>query len=236
MHKWFAATACIPTYTEVLTRDGWKRIDEVQVGEEIACADLDNLKITFEAVYDKVPVKRQDTYTNNELTATKDHRMVYRLQNGKQWKIDEYKNLINKQSYIPLAGYSNFNGIDISDEMIQFLVAVQADGHYMYETLCNKEKGFYGLEFHLKKERKINRIQSILEALDLKYVRGQKNDGSVSIRIYNNYNLKIVDLCELYLTNKCYNWNWINMSPHQADIFIKELLLWDGSISGNKYT
>ena len=37
-HRMFAATQCVPVESEVLTRNGWKRIDEVEIGEEIACA------------------------------------------------------------------------------------------------------------------------------------------------------------------------------------------------------
>lgn len=237
MHKWFAATSCVPTFTEVLTRNGWKRIDEILFGEEIACADINELNITFEPVYAKVPIKRQDTYTNNDFTATKDHRMLYRSQYSSVWKIDEYKNILNTGYYIPLAGRSNFKGLVMSNIMLRFLIATQADGHYMYDKRSDGSNGYYGLEFHLKKERKINAIKEILISLDLKFVENQKSDGSVSIRVYNQNDINIVeDICEKYLTNKNFNWEWINMTPDQAQLFLSEILLWDGCIAGKKYT
>ena len=236
-HNMFTATTCVPTFTEVLTYDGWKSLKDVEIGEKIACADLDNLNITFEEVYAKVPVKNQDTYTNNDFTATKDHRMVYRTQYNYTWRIDEYANLLGKNSYIPLAGTSNFSGLEMSDIMLRFLIAVQADGHYMYERLQDNQKSYYGLEFHVKKERKIQALKYLIEQLDLQFTESHKSDGSVSIRIYNQDGINIVnDICEVFLTDKMFNWKWINLSPSQAKLFLNEILLWDGSIAGKKYS
>ena len=150
LHRWFAQKACVPVSSEVLTRNGWKRIDEIEIGEEIACADLENLKVSFENVYDKVEVKKQDTYTNNGLTATKDHRMIFRTQENNRYRIEFLCKLLrgNNQYYIPLAGHSNNVDYDISDDMIRLIVATQADGHYMYEVNKHGEKKYYGLLFH----------------------------------------------------------------------------------------
>lgn len=236
-HNMFTSTTCVPTFTEVLTCNGWKSIKDVKIGERIACAHIDDLNITFEEVYNKTPIKIQDTYTVNDFTATKDHRMVYRTQHNNMWKIDEYCNLINKQFYIPLAGISSFVGLDISDAMLKFLIAVQADGHYRYECLQNGDKSYYGVEFHIKKDRKIKALKEILNQLNFKFTENLKGDGSTSIKVYNQNGVNIVnDICERYLTNKAFNWEWIQLSKVQADIFLKEILLWDGCISGNKYS
>lgn len=234
-HSMYAATACVPVETEVLTRNGWKKIKDIEIGEEIASANLEDLSISFEEVYDKVPIKTQDTYTCSELTATKDHRMIYSIQSSKDYyRIDSYNNLLNSSNniYIPLAGNNTFKGIDLSDDMIKFYVAIQADGHYM------KEGEIYtGLEFHLKKERKINRIKSILENLKFPYTISNKSDGSVSIRIWNYDGINIVnDICEKWLNNKCFTWDFIYMNKEQSKIFLDEILKWDGCVNANKYT
>lgn len=234
-HSMYASTACIPIESELLTKDGWKKLKDIQIGDEVASADLDNLNITFEAVYDKVPIKRQDTYTCNELTATKDHRMVYAIQSNKTtYNIDHYRNLLSdgKIYYIPLAGTNKNSGLNISDDMIKFYIAVQADGHYMKEN-----NSYYGLEFHLKKERKIRAIKEILENINLNYTESIKSDGSVSIRVWNNEDVNIVkDICEKELHNKCFTWNWLNLSSKQAQLFLDEILDWDGCRAANKYS
>lgn len=234
VHRWFASKSCVPINTEVLTRTGWMKIGDVEIGDEIACADLDNLKVTFEEVYDKVPVKTQDTYTSNGLTATKDHRMVYKTHLNNEWRIDHYNNVlaIKHPVYIPMAGYANNDGLNISNEMLAFLVAVQADGHYMKDSRM-KDDGIVGLEFHLKKERKIERIKYLLDELKFEYRCNPKSDDSVSIRVYGK---EIVEKCEEYLDNKRFTWEWLKMSKEQADFFIEELQLWDGCQTANLYT
>lgn len=239
LHCMFAKTACVPTFSEVLTRYGWKRIDAVRIGDEIACADLDNLRITFEEIYDKVDIRRQDTYTNNELTATKDHRMVYRTQGQKYWRIDTYNNLLSKgcNVYIPLAGQIDARGLQMSDDMLRFMAATQADGHYMSETNKDGEQSFYGVEFHFRKERKIERLKSIVDAIGLKYKEGKRSDGTVAIRIYNQDDVNIVtDICEKWLCDKAFTWEWLNLSKEQAELFLDEIMLWDGCVAGKKYS
>ncbi len=239
VHRWFAPKACVPTNSEVLTRNGWVKIGDIEIGDEIACADIDNLQITFEEIYDKVPIRQQDTYTNNDLTATKDHRMVYAVHKNNHWRIDDYKHLLSSGNniYIPTAGYANKYGINITDDMLRFFVSVQADGHYMYDRLVGGEKSYYGVEFHLRKERKIERIKDILDACGFEWVERVKGDGSTSIRIYNSHDVNIVnDICEDFLCNKNFTWELLNMSEYQAHVFIDELLLWDGCEAASLYT
>ena len=239
VHRWFANKACVPTNSEVLTKDGWVKIGDIEIGDEIACADIDNLRITFEEVYDKVPVRQQDTYTNNGLTATKDHRMVYCTHASNFWRIEDYKHLLasGNNIYIPLAGYAKNDGLNITDDMLRFYIAVQADGHYMYEKRVNGEKSYYGLEFHLKKERKIKRIKEILDSCGFDWVENKKSDGSVSIRIYNDSDVNIVhDICEKFLENKHFTWKCLELSERQAKVFLDEILLWDGCADADMYS
>ena len=240
-HDMYSATACVPTDSEVLTRDGWVMLKDIQIGDEIACADIDNLRISFEEVYDKVPTKQQDTYTNNDLTATKDHRMVYWTQSNQTPRIDFFNNILAKaetnQLYIPLAGQAQFEGLPISNEMIQFYVAVQADGHYMYEKKQDGTLSYYGLEFHFAKERKVDRIKEILDSLNIAYTETKQSNGTVKIRAYNPEGFNIVsEMCEKYLQDKDFTWDWLRMSPEQAAFFLEEIMLWDGCIAGKKYT
>lgn len=232
-HQLYSATACVPVETELLTENGWVQLKDIRIGDRVASASLDDLSISFEEVYAKVPEKFQDTYTNNDFTATKDHRMVYSIESSKdKYRIDYYGNLIGKNNYIPLAGYNRFDGLDLSDDMIRFYVAVQADGHYMKEN-----DSYYGLEFHFKKERKIKRIQEVLDALHFEYSVCNKSDGSVSIRIWNTDGINIVnDICERYLEDKCFSWKWLGLNREQAKLFLDEILEWDGCRSGKKYT
>lgn len=236
-HRFYAAKACVPVNTEVLTPTGWKRIGDVEIGDTIACATLDGLNVVFDKVFDVVEPYEADTYTSNGLTATKDHRLVYRGQYQSEWRIDHCKNLLRKaDAYIPCAGKTNYEGLDITDDMLRFLIAVQADGHYMYDRTVSGDKSYCGVEFHLKKQRKIDRIKEILGALSIEFKETYQSDGSTKIRVYNNDIIKPVDLCEKYLQNKMFTWDWLKLSPEQADIFFDEIQLWDGCKAAKLYT
>lgn len=239
-HEWYQNTNCIPTNSELLTRNGWVKLSDIEVGDEVACADLDNLNITFEEVYDKVPTRQQDTYTNHGLTATKDHRMVYRIQSNPTWRIELFNKLLEDKGrnlFIPTAGNSHFDGLMLSDDMIAFYIAVQADGHYMYKKDSDGEKRYYGLEFHFSKKRKIERIKEILERIHLEYRETNQSNGTTKIRVYNADGINIInDICEKYLKDKCFTWEWINLSPSQAAFFLDEIMEWDGCKTGKKYS
>lgn len=240
VHRWFANKSCVPVNSEVLTRNGWVKLRDINVGDEIACATLDGLRISFEEVLDKVEERKQDTYTSNGLTATMDHRMVYSVHQSKDlFRIDYYKRLLNSGTniFIPMAGHMNADGLPLTDEMLTFLVAVQADGHYMYEKRVDGSKSYYGVEFHLRKERKIKRLISCLEACHFEYKIGNQSDGTKKIRLYNTEDVNIVkDVCELWLQNKYFTWEWLNLSEHQARLVLDEILLWDGCTAANLYT
>ena len=239
-HRWYANKSCVPVDTEVLTRTGWVKLRDINVGDEIACASLDGLRITFEEVLDKVEERRQDTYTSNGLTATKDHRMVYGVQQSKDvFRIDYYKRLLRDGNiiYIPMAGHANRDGLPLTNSMLTFLVAVQADGSYMYDVRKDGTKSYYGVEFHLSKERKIERLFNCLDECHLVYNVTRQSNGTTKIRIYNKDGINIVtDVCEKWLKNKCFTWDWLNLSENQARFVLDELQLWDGCTAANLYT
>lgn len=150
------------------------------------------------------------------------------------------KRLLNYgfQIYIPLAGYSDFDGLQMTDDFLRFLIAVQADGHYMYDIRkTDNSRSFYGVEFHLTKNRKIEALKDIIDSIGFTYKITNQSNGSVKIRIYNQADTNIVnEVCEKYLHNKCFTWEWLNLSPNQAKLFLNEILLWDGCAAANSYS
>lgn len=230
-HYMFASTSCLPIdRTELLTPSGWKLLKDIKIGDIVATAHIDTLGISFDEVENIVPVKSQDTYTIRDLEATSDHRIVYYNQAGRQY-VGQFKDLYdtNPNTYIPNAGWlEKPTGIPLSNSEIEFMIAVQADGHYMKDKDC-----YYGIEFHLKKDRKIKRIKKLLEKLEIDFKLKLKKDGTTSIRIYGK---KYVKYCEQYLSNKCFTWDWLNMTQPQAMFFLDTLLEYDGCRANNSYS
>ena len=97
----------------------------------------------------------------------------------------------------------------------------------------NKNGAISGLEFHLKKKRKIDRVKEVLDANLMSYTECFKSDGSVSIRIYDK---SVVDWCEQWLRNKEFTYQFIDMDQGQFSIFAEEILDVDGCRAANCYT
>lgn len=224
-------TACLPIdRTELLTPFGWKPLKDIHIGDVVATVHIDNLGIKFDGVENIVPVKTQDTYVIRDFEGTSDHRVVYYNQAGRQY-VGQYKDLYDKcpSIYIPNAGFienpEGFRGLGSAD--IEFLVAVQADGHYMTDGNCR-----YGIEFHLKKNRKIKRLKELFEILNYKYTVCEQSDGTTKLRLYGT---DFVERCEDYLDNKCFTWEWLNMNRKQVEYFMDAILQYDGCEANKSY-
>lgn len=230
-HYMFAATACLPIKsTELLTPNGWKKLSDITFDDRVATVQIDDLGIEFDEIQNIIPVKTQDTYEIRDFEATSDHRIMYYSSNGRQY-IGQYKDIYDKyaSTFLPNAGYiRNTSGLDLTLPEVEFLVAVQADGHYMIDN-----GKVTGIEFHLTKERKINRIKSILNALNYPYKICLQSNNTTKIRIYGK---EYYDWCERYLDQKRFTWKWLNMSKEQAKYFLDVVLLYDGCVANNSYS
>ena len=231
-HYMYNNTACLPIdRTELLTPFGWKLLKDVRIGDVVATVHIDNLGIKFDGVENIIPVKTQDTYVTRDFEGTSDHRVVYYNQAGRQY-VGQYKDLYDKTSptYIPNAGFienvEGFRGLGSAD--IEFLVAVQADGHYMTDNGCR-----YGIEFHLSKNRKIKRLKKLFGLLGYKYSVCEQSDGTIKLRLYGT---EFVDKCEDYLDNKCFTWDWLNMNRKQVEYFMDAILQYDGCEANKSYS
>lgn len=231
-HYMFASTACLPVdRTELLTPSGWKLLKDVNIGDTVATVHIDNLGIKFDTVENMVPLKTQDTYTTRDFEATSDHRIMYCNQLGRIYT-GQYKDIYDSlgQLYFVNAGYlENPQGFaNLCSSEIEFLVAVQADGHYMKDGNC-----LYGIEFHLKKPRKIKRLKKLFKVLRFDYKECHQSDGTTKLRIYGK---KYVEMCEQFLDNKCFTWDWLNMNHIQFDHFMDAILQYDGCEANMSYS
>ena len=231
-HYMYNNTACLPIdRTELLTPFGWKLLRNIRIGDVVATAHIDDLGITFDAVENVIPVKTQDTYITRDYEATSDHRVLYYNQAGKQY-VGQYKDLYDatSQFYFPNAGYikdkTSFDNLSPAD--IEFLVAVQADGHYMHDGECR-----YGIEFHLKKPRKIKRLKKLFDYAGWEYKQCNQTDGTVKLRLYGKHH---VEFCEDYLDNKCFTWRWLFLNRKQFDAFMDAILQYDGCSENMSYS
>lgn len=224
---------CLPYgTTEVLTPEGWKLMADLDGSEQIAQYNQNDGEISF-TNYEFSVEKHFETVLNNRgLEATANHRMLSKP-NGKNgtWKIRSWGEMLEgKKSYvIPCSGYFSGKGLDLTPEELRLLVWIQGDGHYM--------KGdpnitpFYGIEWHFSKKRKVETLRELLDDMEIDYSVCNQADETTKIRVYSK---SIVEWAEEWLDNKCYNYNLLQMTHEQFEIFWNESLAVDGCKSENK--
>lgn len=239
-HRWFAAKACLPVdETELLTKKGWVSLANIKIGDEIATANKDDLSISFSPVLDMVEKRIENVFKFSDITATKDHRILY-YDEEKNPKIDHFNELwdYNNEYSIPSAGYYNSKGIslnntfsELSTDEIKLIVAI----HYL-GTLTYGNGKFTKISFILNNKKAVSKITNILDSIKCPLsIESQESEDKVTIGVYEEIALMIAT--KFFDEYGSLSWNLIDMNPSQAKTFINELMIWKSiiSVSDNKY-
>jgi len=217
---------CLSGETEVLTPDGWIRLDEYD-NQEVMQVDND-VKGQF-----VVPIAyinkeyngdliRYDS-KNHKFAATPDHNIVY-VKDGKIKKrtFGDMPEAI--KGCIPTAIECDFEGIDLIENQIALILAISADG----SIDVRKNSGYNGryaksdryIRFGLKRQRKIVRLRKILDELGIFY-----SDNAIA-----NECTSICFSCPKWVIGKILPFEWMDkLSLNQRKFIIEEMVHWDGN-------
>jgi len=173
---------CYVPGTEILTSSGWKAMEFLQKDDVVAVIDDDG-SISFENPLEIVTEKYNGNiirFTNKsrgiEISVTEDHSMVVerKIKSGWSKRLEKVRaselKFHNEVRFWTAAKPTG--SISSLDPLTRLKIAIQADGHIRTDGVC---------EFHLKKERKISRINEILSSLGLETWQGDHKDGTVSV-------------------------------------------------------
>lgn len=217
---------CLPGAAEVLTPQGWQRLDTWDKRTPILQWAQDNM-----LTWCKEPIKHEFAFNGNLVRAqtrryasamTMEHRLPS-MKNGRT-ETCLAVDLLTKQKNIPLSGIKLPAGTDANKELrTRILVMTQADGHYA------KSNGQlrWALRFKFKKTRKILRCKKLLRQVGIKFTTAIEHDGAT--RIY----IGVADLPAWLaeFNNKEFG-PWL--LEHDAVAFIDEIVHWDGNRSSVK--
>ena len=217
---------CVTPDHEVLTDTGWKRLDKLKGDEKVMQWD----PTTEEAsLVDYIPFTKHyegKMYSWNtkrhQGVYTPDHRMYYR-NNLVDWKVDTVQNIVSKgihSKVIPSVAkkFIPSNILHFTSREIQLIEAIRADGSY--------NKGL--VRFHLKKQRKVQRLLDILTDLNLPYsINSYKSDNTISISIHTSE--KLQKLTGFLGESKSYSEKVLKLSSENQQILLDEVAFWDGS-------
>lgn len=203
----FRGNQCVDLETEVLTPQGFKKYNELNVGDEIYT--WNDGKLNIQKVQ-KVNVHDfngdMHSYSSRDLSQfiTPNHRVLFQNNNYKsegipQWAIKESRELIDKKTplVIPIAFEDNLTSdYDITDDELKLLTCIITDGHIDIKGLQKDGYVRQPIIQIIKSERRSHNldIQGLLDSLDIKYSiyerkscfsgTGNENYGEYAIKIY----------------------------------------------------
>lgn len=225
----FSYFECFDSKTELLTSTGWVPCPEITDQHQVAQYDLETGKINFVLPkkvvnYDYEGIMHHYHNKTTDICVTPNHDLVLKHPTTGVVKKDKSMNGSWGRNYLYPRASSNEKISDIR-LLERLMIAIQADGCVRAEC-PQSEATWRTVDFNLTKERKVLRLQAILEGLNVKYSMRPQAKGSFRFTFsmpkdYGDSMLKLK------------NFGWINelsmYSPEEACGFIDELLFWDGS-------
>lgn len=224
-----AVHGCLTGDHEILTPQGWKRIDSCNDDTVLAQWNVADSSISFVKAqkfheYDfSGDLVRLDTRGLQTL-ATENHAWPVNISGT--WNKIKY-NKTQRKTFVQLssAGRIAVNGnlvggdMDISDDTIRRCVAVQADAR-----IHKSRKGeWYGsVTFHIVKQRKKDRLK-LLFGIEGKPCKCHPNTGSL-FQIDKSVQYPLLD------GQRRFNEKLLLLSQRQREVFLAEILLWDGCV------
>lgn len=114
-HRFFAATLCLPTDTELLTPHGWVTLKKIKLGDTIATYNKDTNRIVFDQVQNKVEEYSDTVYDVGGLRATKNHNVIAVDGSGKPQFV-KFEDVIGNINYY---GYLSTDDLNINSVYIR---------------------------------------------------------------------------------------------------------------------
>jgi putative DNA primase/helicase len=217
---------CYSEDTEVLTPDGWARFPNLSEAATVAQWATDG-SISF-----VVPLARQMFHYAGEminihsdfsdLLVTPDHRCITWLPRCEP-KIVRAGDFHGNRKF-PIAGHSEGSMIGPTTDQARLLAAWQADGVW-------PDRGYRG-GWNLKKERKKERIRSLLRACSIAF-KEQVFDSTPEWT-YITVDLRTVPWLEEFLPEKTWTWGSLAWPLATRRAALHELAHWDGDSPGKK--
>lgn len=222
---------CTDKDTEVLTPDGWIKINEYN-DQRILVYDKNSDTTFFDTPYAYIKQKCDKFYHFHSTKGldqmlSAEHKMlIWRGYKNKKYTqniemaldvFNEHNNHTKSNRAIKTTFNFKQENLPISDKMIRVLVMISADGNIR----INKNNTTY-VELHFRKQRKIDRAKTLLNNAGLSFNESIVQDKSTYIYV------TIPTIISKSLQQ------FYNASKEQLQIVIDEIYHWDGTIDSKR--
>jgi tRNA-splicing ligase RtcB len=187
---------CVDAETEFLTPIGWKRISEYVEGDEVLQYDPETEQASFvrpqryiAEPYDGIFYHLKTKYGIDQML-TPEHRVLYykpgRDRSFRQFDVLTAEEVVKQHRKNVLGFKGGFKGwftklqahgtaLKLTNPEIRVMVMVMADGSF------DARRGDRTCTLHLKKERKIERAEYLLQHAGIDYKKSRREDSTVNI-------------------------------------------------------
>lgn len=126
---------CLDCKTEILTDNGW--LTEVHAGDRIRVFDPETGRIKTDTVKAAIrrPLEQGEYFCSYEgpqasIRVTNKHRMLYDNKRNTGWKFKTAEELcgLKDGAYIPVSGWAEFDGVQLTDAELRFIGWFLSDG------------------------------------------------------------------------------------------------------------
>jgi hypothetical protein len=218
---------CVSADTEFLTPTGWKRIDSWE-GEMVAQFHPETKEIEFvePLEYIKLPCKEMVAIAPVRGTSQRlspEHRVLFYRKDGSHGVTSAYEFMVdlrlktaahNDAKFCTTFTVRSEKSLPLTDAQIRVMVATIADGHF----------GTLGTNYcvvRLKKPRKVQRLQSLLEAAEIEYKIRPCGGADKDFKVISYF---------APLRHKWFGSWWWDASQAQLEVISDELCYWDSSL------
>ncbi len=238
---------CLDNTHDILTKEGWKNISEMNMKDEICI--LKNNNIIYENptdinCFDHHGLLYNVNSSKMDITSTLNHKLYVKTKKNNNYELIKAENLMNKDYWckknanninsdiktfvLPAFTHDKFNKYNKNEKLLDMNIWLEFFGIYIAEGHIDNSKM---IRISAHKERIKHKLNEILPKLGFEFIIYEKESNYY----YLKDNLQLSSYLkqfnkEIYKCLPSYVWN---LSQNQCKILLDSLILGDGHTKGN---
>lgn len=232
---------CVTEDTEVLTPMGFKRYNELKVGDDIYTWDKGRLniqKVEKVNIYEYDGIMHQYSGRDILQTVTPNHRVLHKKNGSKEYILSESSTIFDRltPTTIPVSMiFDDRPDYEISDDLLKLAVFILTDGNIKKSDGRSDRISIFKSPMRWGNEE----LKGILNSLGLEYSLVNKPNGFDNGGSLNHYILNVENSSEIlnvlnHTKSELPSWMF-NLSKRQANIVIDLWAKLDGNTDTKNY-
>jgi len=175
--SWHLHGHCVDLQTEILTKTGWKKREQIVEGEKIISFDINTQTLVDDEVLSIIDIDYSGKVIScdsksSDFRFTEDHVMLVKKYKKTSIvnKIKAHELLNRGRTVLLTSAIKNNKGLNLSKEHLQLYIVITADGNVKQETnLCR---------IRIKKDHKIKFVENLLRKSNISFNRYESKEYS----------------------------------------------------------